>query len=357
MIVSLQGGLPGFEYVIWDVVGGFYSSEFAGGAVSPNAAGITQLEIPDPRAWGVTQIAAVQRNQNQASGFSPTLTLRGPTSLAKPEIAPQPVWECGQATAVRGHQPGDAVKLFSGALLRFTIPSAFGTYDYMPAGSPGRFTANETVFTQYQTCEAARGGGNQVSPLSDPAFVKSFPGTLPVPRIVSNSVLPGTTQFQLEGIAQGAAVTLQLTRSGSPKSWSTVCAHDPCPVQIPTSVGAFMAGDDLQASQQLCRGSGSGNAALTVADCADVPPPQLASPPALGAVSISLSAYAPDSEIRVYSSKQSSPAAPYAALGRATAASTINLFRPIEAADKWIIVSQVSASCGVFSGNAYLVAD
>lgn len=193
--------------------------------------------------------------------------------------------------------------------------------------------------------------------MSDPAFVKPFPGTLPVPGIVPNSVLPGTTQFQLEGVAHGAAVTLQLARGGSPKSWSAVCAHDPCPVQIPTSVGAFLAGDELQASQQLCRGSGSGNAALTVADCADVPPPELASPPAVGAVTLSLRAYAPGSEILVYSSKQSSPVGPYAPLGRSTAAATVNLFRPIEADDRWIIVSQVSSSCGVFSGNGYLVAD
>jgi hypothetical protein len=359
MFVSLTGGLPGFTYVVYEAVPGpFYLSVLGSGPVSPNSDGITRIEVIDPRPAGASSIAAVL-NQGfiPFSQFSPLYNLRAPTSLPKPEIAPTPVWACGLATGIRGHQPGDEVKLFSGPATRFTIPIANGSFDYTPAGSPGPFAAGETLFANYRTCEATRSGVSQNSPLSDPVFVGTFSGTLAVPRLVPNSILPGSSSLVVENVAHGALVTFEHIRSGSSKVWSYACAMDPCAVGLGSSMAPFMAGDELRASQQLCPGSGSSTTAFTVNDCADVPPPTIATP-TVGADTITLLSYSPDAEIVVYAAKNAT--APFGTLtliGRGAASARVGLFRPIIAADKAIIVGQLNGTCGKGSGYAFVVAD
>lgn len=361
MIVSLAGGAVGSEYVVWDALPGpYYRTELGGGPVKPNADGVTQVEVLDPRGWGTTSISAVLRGRSGASGYAPSFALRPSGWLGAPTIAPAPVWACGRATAITGHQPGDEVTLFSSGTVRFVIPSAFTQHDYTPAGTPTEFTDQEKLFAQYRTCEAVRASWvaphPAVSPMSAPVVVQSFPGQLSAPGIVPNSVLPGSARFQLEGIEHGALVTLELVRNGTTSKWSEVCVFDPCPVSAVS--GPISVGDELRVSQRLCAGSDSSVAVLTAKDCANVAPPTLARPPRPGDASVALSSYSPGAEIVVYASKSSSsPESSLVPLARAVAGPVVHLYRPVEADDRWIVVAQQSPVCRPVGGHGYVVAD
>ncbi|MDP3236508.1 MAG: hypothetical protein Q8N26_27200 [Myxococcales bacterium] len=68
-------------------------------------------------------------------------------------------YECAEATGIQGHQPGDNLLLYSDyvydpASLRFEVPRAFGTLDYVPAGTPGPFRLNEKLIPVAQFCAA-----------------------------------------------------------------------------------------------------------------------------------------------------------------------------------------------------------
>ena len=358
MIVSLSGGEAGAEYVVWDALPGpHYGTELGGGPVAPNAQGYTQIEVLDPRSWGSTHLAAVIRTPASTSEYSPLFALRVVAQVAAPAISPSPVWECGLATGIMGHQPGDEVTLYSGTRRRFLIPSAFAQHDFTPAGVRP-FQSQETLYAGYRTCEAARFGWTaphpQVSPLSAPVVVQSFIGQLPAPGIVPNSVLPGARQFQLEGTEHGALISIDLVRGGATSSWTEVCPWDPCGVSV-GGPGDLQPGDELRVTQRLCSGSDSSVAVLTARDCKDVPPPTLAAPPRAGDTSIALAAYSPGATIVVYVSKSSThPQHSLWPIGRAAATSQINLFRPIERDDRWIVVAQQTPP---ETGGGYPVAD
>lgn len=366
--VSLSGGLPGNSYVVYSAIqlpqGGIMLVGWLGGfLVAPNDDGFTQADVDDPRlqGGGVDGIVAVQTSPWSSSLPSPLFTLRKPTNLPAPAVTPAPVWECGLATAIAGHQPGDELTLFSAPnKLRTLVPSAFATHDYVPSGWRGQFRAGETLLGQYRTCEAATTGApNQTSPMSAGIIVASWTGgpRLPMPGFVPSSFLPGVSRFLVEDTEHGATVSLSLDRSGTVTRWTAVCPWGTCGVSTPATVGPVKEGDVLELSQRLCPGTDSPPTSIEVVSCAKVPPPTLAVSPRAGDASIQLSAYAPGAEIVVYASQNSNPSIGLTPIARAAAASTIILFRPIDPADRWIVVAQSSAACSPSRGNGYLVAD
>lgn len=359
--VSLSGGIPGNDYVVYDAFFGPFGWTYTGVLgqfpVAPNGEGITQADVLDPRAWGFDHIQVIQISPNQQSPFSSPFQLRNPTSLAAPEIAPTPLFECGLATGVRGQQAGDEVTLFTApTTVRFTVPSAFSSFDFMPAGPLGGFQAGETLFAEYQTCKSAQGAANEVSPRSVPVVVAKRPGNpaLAMPGIVPNSMLPGSSRFQLESVENGSTVTVKVDRGGVSDVWEGVCAMNPCTASMPPSMGAMEEGDLVDVSQRLCPGTDSSDALLQVRACGDVPAPTLASPPRVGDTAIQLASYAPEGEITVFVSQDSNPQVGLTAIGHAAASATINLFRPIDSKDRWIVIAQTSPVCSVLTnGSGY----
>lgn len=359
LCVSLTGGLPGNDYEVWDAFRGPYGWQANGllgrFAVAPNSEGVTQADVWDPSP--VRHIIARQVSLTTSSANSPPLRLRDPVQLAAPEISPTPLWECGMATAVRGQQPGDEVTLFTAPrTARFTVASAFSPHDFVPAGPLGEFGAGETLLARYQTCKSAQGAAHEESPMSAPVVVARRTGNPPLsmPRIVESSVLPGAARFQLEGVEHGATISLSLTRNGGSTTWSEVCPWDPCPVATPPGFGGLAEGDLLEVRQRLCLGTDSPPALIEVKSCGDVPPPTLASPPRVGDTSIQLSAWAPDAEVFVFVSPDPvDPRNGLTAIGHAAASATIHLFRPLATGDRWLVVAQVSPSCGLTHGNGF----
>ena len=359
--VSVTGGIAGNEYIVWDAFPspfGLQTRDMLGQfAVAPNGDGITQADVADPRLYGFDQIVVQQVSSTRASDFSPLFTVRNPINLAAPEIAPTPLFECGLATGVRGQQAGDEVKLFTApSTVRFTIPSAFSSFDFMPAGPLGGFQAGETLFAQYQTCKSAQGAANEVSPRSVPVVVAKRPGNpaLAMPRIVDNSMLPGSSRFHLENVQNGSTVSVKVDRGGTSDVWEGVCAMNPCTASMPASMGAMEEGDLIDVTQRLCPGTDSTDALFQVRACGDVPAPTLASPPRVGDTAIQLASYAPEGEITVFVSQDSNPQVGLTAIGHAAASATINLFRPLDARDRWIVIAQTSPACSVLTnGSGY----
>jgi hypothetical protein len=366
--VSLSGGLMGNFYEVYSAIqlpngSIMLVGQLGGFAVAPNEDGFTQADVDDPRlqGGGVDTIIAVQTSLSATSPYSPLYRLRKPTKLAAPAVTPAPVWECGQATAIAGHQPGDEVTLFSAPTkVRYTVPSAYGTYDYMPAGPLGEFWGGETLLGQYRTCEAVTTGApNQVSPFSAPVIVAKWTGgpRLPMPGLVPNSFLPGVSRFLVGGTEHGATLSLSFDRLGVVTKWTYACPWGTCGVSTPAALGPIKEGDVVEVTQRLCVGTDSPPTSIEVLSCAKVPPPTLAVSPRAGDTSIQLAAYAPGAEIVVYASRDANPSLGLTQIGRAQATPTINLIRPIDPTDRWIIVAQSSAACGISMGNGYLVGD
>lgn len=168
--LSISGGIPGAEYDVYASVGNppQYADLLGTYAVNPNADGITVIDVWVHSTF--PDLSVRQRFGNISSPFSTPIVRRDPSQLPTPWLSQAPLWECGLATVVAGHQPGDQVTLMSHVYgSRFVIPSAFGQFDYMPAGAPKPFTGGENITVQYSTCQ----GAPQTSPMSLPETCSS----------------------------------------------------------------------------------------------------------------------------------------------------------------------------------------
>ncbi|MEW6430684.1 MAG: hypothetical protein AB1730_04175, partial [Myxococcota bacterium] len=94
--------------------------------------------------------------------------------------------------------------------------------------------------------------------------------------VFDNSMLPGSSRFQLQAIENGATVTVTVDRGGRSDVWKGVCPWNPCTVSMPVSMGAMEEGDLVNVTQRLCPGTDSTDALFQVRACGDVPAPTLA---------------------------------------------------------------------------------
>ena len=346
--------MPGGEYEVYDWLPGFGALNILGTfRVDPNADGVTMVDVTMvTRSVGLT---ARQKLRSVTSGFSLPLTLRDPQSLPAPQLPYSPLFECGLATVVSGHQPGDQVMLFSSLYgTRFTIPSAFGTQDYVPAGGPRSFQAGEIVDAQYQTCE----GPPQVSPRSASAIVALYPSPqLPPVTLTTESLIPGVSRFVTTGTINGAALLLSLTRAGATTKWSAACGEAQCVAYLPPTLGTVLEGDAIQASQELCSGSEAPWVSEEVKACADSPPPIISPSPQVGDTLVRLSRYPLGATTRVYATKMANPSAGLELIGFAFDTSTVALVRPIKADDRWVIVALDTAACPARWASAWFVGE
>lgn len=352
--LSVSGGVPGATYEVYATVGTppMYVEPLGEFPVNPNADGITVIDVfvnhPFP------DLAVKQRVGSVTpvwSPFSKPIVRRDPAQLPTPEIAATPLFECGRATVVTGHQPGDQVTLMSENKfgVRFTIPSAFGLFDFMPAGGPGPFKGGENLSVQYSTCQ----GAPQSSSPSAAHTAQGFPGQLPVVEIRAESLASGVPRFQLEGAVNGALVQLELVRGSSSTTWSEVCPEAHCVVHVPTALGGLVGGDRLGATQELCPGSTSQPGSNEVKTCGDTPAAELSPQPQHGQTELRLSRYPMGSLIRVYATKSVNPAVNLEMIGYAYDTPLIELTRAIEASDLWILVAIDSPGCPASQAAGY----
>lgn len=356
--LSLTGGFLGGEYTLFEEYPPGFPNQLGTFHVSPNADGITVVDVISVSQSPSPVFLATQSYRGVMSGYSLPLKARDATKLPQPEFPFTPLWECGLATRVAGHQPGDRVTLSSFLPIigtRYVIPSAFGTGDYMPAGSQP-FKAGEMVETFYSTCE----GPPQVSPVSAPQTVATYPSQLlPQPVVVSASFVPGVARFSVSGLVNGATLALKLSRAaGGGDSWDERCAGPTCTAYLPPSLGKLEEGDTVVLSQQLCpMGVTPLETRAEVQACEKSSMPEVSPTPKAGDVSVTLVGHPLGAVVRVYATKDANPQSALELIGYAFDTNVVNLTRAIEKDDLWIIVAAHTGTCDPGSGVGLFVGE
>ena len=208
--VAVAGGLPGSEYIISAAnftIG--LSATVGTGTVNPNNTGITFIQIDisglgDPSEVAISAIIKWRTGEESSWATAPLVPLRSPVNLSKPKIS-APLWACGAATNLQGHQPADRLELFSVTrnLVLGSAPTAFSTSDYLGV-RPDSFKDQEKVISRYFTCD-----GLYTSPDSSVEVVQKFPSLLPAPNIVIASSLTGASVFMVSDVEHGATLHAQ----------------------------------------------------------------------------------------------------------------------------------------------------
>ncbi len=346
--ISLTGGVPGGTYEVFEALNpATFVSSVGVFPVAPNQDGVTVVDVT--LSIGLPALVAMQTSPTGfMSPLSAPLDLRDPNKLGTPSFPFVPIWECGLATSVDGHQPGDTVELFSSQYgTRTVIPRAFGTSDYMPAGRP--FESGEKIAVQYSTCEG------QVSPLSSWVTVATNPlSPLGQPTIQSPSLAVGVERFSVEGVAHGATLWVALDRGGSVTKWREACATPVCTAYLRAALGGLQPGDRVEVSQELCRGSASASVSEDVKECGDTPLAEVA-PPQPGDTIIRLLRYPLGATVRVFATQSQNPTVGLQLIGFAYDTNVVSLVRPIDRKDLWVIVAVDTPGCRARLASAFFV--
>ena len=191
---------------MYDFANGMRGARRTIAQVAANADGLTQVRF----TVGTPDIVAVQQDASgtESPQSSPYL-LRDDTNTPSPSIQPWQsfagglslAYQCGEATAFSGHQPGDTLELYSDyvwsqASLPYRVPRAFGTLDYVPAGTPGPFTLNEALIPAVVYCSKGFYGQGTT--------VRKYPAsTLPPPNLSPPHCSPGQQGFRRRRRFQG----------------------------------------------------------------------------------------------------------------------------------------------------------
>lgn len=320
--------------------------------IAPAANGVTMVDFAGPQGW---EIYAKQTLTDYANPWTPVVSpwsapfvpnLAPPPQPDFPEV---PLWECGWATLVGAHQPGDQLNLVSAQVgTRFHVPSAFGNTDYMPAGYT-QFSAGEMLYAEVLTCEGY--SGNK----STPQIVASYPGSsLNEPRVQVASVTEGGTTFVANQVVNGATLIARVERNGNSVAWTEHCGGPLCVAFVPGSIAALASGDQIYVSQELCPGSISKETNVGVKDCDDSAPPVTDPSPQVGDSMIHLSVYPRMVTIGVFATSDTDPTVGLRRIGVAFDTGEIPLTEPIANTDKWVIVS-VFGSCTPQYSDGYYV--
>lgn len=351
--LSIAGGLPGGLYTVYETLegiqSGFLPQPIGEFEVDPNEDGVTVVDVSLMNQWGhlrVTQETPLGIYSTYSAPFALETSFMFPT----PSIPDVPLWECGRATTVLGHQPGDRVELKSAQNdVLWEIPSTWGLHHYMPVPGSG-FEAGETVWTEYSTC------GGEFAAASPEYIAAQYPDeTLLAPGFQTQSLGKGATRFALTGVEQGATVNLQLTRSGVTTSWSNVCGEPTCVVAVPSSLGALAESDSLEASQLLCEGSDSEATTDVVPLCANQPAPQISPAPLVGDTTVHLSKFVRGGIVRVYATPNANPSTGLTLIGYAFDTAVVPLSRAITTSDQWIVVVADAPGCDAVQGTALFI--
>lgn len=288
------------------------------------------------------------------SDFS-TWSLRDPSTLPAPEVAPQPVWTCGKATGGAGHQPGDRVELYSSTVgTKFVLPKANGTYDYL--GDFTGFTTGEKVEVRYFSC------AGDPSPPSPSVTATEYPGQLPKPRLPLSGLVSGVALIPVLGVQNGARITARIGRLGTPQVvFSRTCiGREPCFIEAPASFGGlFSFLDTISVKQDLCDGQTGAEVVSTVNQCDSSRPLLFFSPrdqdtqlifseyPA-GSWLIAKTCLNFDAFINVCRSG-------WVQVGEAFNSRVVNLSRPLRSGQYLAVSQQVDDACPPIQASLYVV--
>lgn len=284
------------------------------------------------------------------------LPLRDPGSLPTPFIAPAPLFTCGAATGIGGHQPGDSVRLIdANGQTRFQLARAFGTFDFIGEVVP-KFSTGEKLHAQYSTCS-----GNETSPPSvTESVIPYLTSRLPKPHMTRIASVAGVASLPVLGAENGARLSVQFVRAGEPVVNETrVCVgQEPCVVHVPAAWKTFEVRDEINVSQALCADSNSDVLRWSISSCYDQSP-RLSRVPANGDRSLSFSDYALNSwliaSLCLRWDAQLGACATWQQIGSAYASEAIELTQPLTSGDRVAVSQQTSDGCPPIHAAGYIV--
>jgi hypothetical protein len=288
------------------------------------------------------------------SSYSPEVYLRDPSFLAAPVVQPSPLWTCGVATGVAGHQPRDQIDLRSN--LRSPIlhvPSAYGTFDYV--GDFTGFISGEKVFAEYTTCS-----GSNTSPPSALITVQDYASTsLPALDVPSAGAVARVGAVAVTGAENGARIHYTFTRGATSTSGSRGCVgNEPCIIGVPAVLSPLQASDTLTVEQELCPGVVSPPVTTTIAEC-DGSSPTFESP-RVGDSSVRILSRAYGSTVIVYGCPPnkfngSTCTVGWSVLGSSYDSDIVLLSSPVGSGDTLAVTQRVDSNCPAVFATAQTI--
>jgi hypothetical protein len=231
-------------------------------------------------------VTAVQGFQGAQSVDSPAVVARDhrqdyPAGMPPPFIDPQPLFECGRATAVNGLVPGSTVTLTADG----NQVAGFG------APGPWVLTGVAPPFELGQEVVAVGSLCGEETPPSAPVTVQARPASLPAPTI--DPPIAGAELVVVRNLVHGA--TFELSRNGVVAgTWGS--PGDACQVVI----SPLDEGDVLTVWQQLCPGDPtSPEGSTTVQPCSALGAPDVA-PVEAGDEMVRLLDFVPGGRVKVF---------------------------------------------------------
>lgn len=217
--LSLSGGTRGNLYEVYEYdFAAQKEGAFVGSfPVAPNDDGLTLGSV----AFSAPDASYVARQRDlsgQFSSWSQPYSLPWPVPLVSTDMTPWPIWECGTAVGATGHQPGDELRLMTGGVspsVRFVVPQAYGTHEYLPAGGNGPFSYREVLSAEYFKCGASVGGTSRMA--------QRFSGTLPIPVLPPSAFIIGNDSFLVSSVVNGATLDLSISGAGGAVQWTEHC--------------------------------------------------------------------------------------------------------------------------------------
>ncbi len=243
------------------------------------------IELPSELRAGDT-VSAVQRFQGPESDHSLAVVVRDhredyPAGMPPPFIDPQPLFECGCATAVNGIVPGSTVTVTAdGAqVARFGAPGP-----WVLTGIAPPFELGQQVVAVGSLC-------GEETPPSAPVTAQARPPSLPAPTI--DPPIAGAELVVVRDLVHGA--TFEISRNGTVEgSWGS--PGDACHVVV----APLDEGDVLTVWQRLCPGDPtSPEGSTTVQPCSALGAPDVA-PVEAGDEVVRLLDFVPGTRVKVF---------------------------------------------------------
>lgn len=265
--------------------------EIAGGALPPEPAGFS-----DPDGFTFTGIGALVAGQvvraRQAFGgatsdWSQPVTVRDhtvdyPAGPPRPEINPEPVYQCGSRTGVRNLLIGCNVWITADGT---EVGRVDGAKEHQGVDVNPDYGLNRRVRAWAELC-------HDPSPPSVEYVTQPPPSPLPTPAL--DPAYESGEQIRITNLVNGARFTIDRGGSliGPFRTWGH--AH------LVTLSPPFVTGEAIAVTQQMCLADPpSDPGTTTVLPCADLPAPHIA-PVQVGDTSIVLTQWVVGAQIKVF---------------------------------------------------------
>jgi hypothetical protein len=244
------------------------------------------IYLSSPLVPGQT-IRARQIAGGATSPWSNSITVKDhqqdyPAGPPRPDINPDPVYECGSRTGVGNLLIGANVWITADGT---EVGRVNGCNDQQGVNVAPDYSINQEVIAQSDLC-------GDKSPRSSTEISKAYPYPLPAPAF--DNVYEGSQQIRIANIANGARVNLKRdgVNQGTSGCWGgSLLWNLSSPV---------VAGTSFEATQSLCSGPGPSPTGTTTAQpCGNLPAPSVY-PVQIGDSHITLTAHVWGAIIKVY---------------------------------------------------------